>query len=399
MIPERARAGPVRAGLLAALLTLVPAGRAATVPPDPVDRDEIAMGRVLSPPRGLPPTPVPPDNPPTVEKIALGRKLFFDRRLSFNGTMSCGMCHVPEQGFTSNELATPIGVEGRSLRRNAPTILNVAYAGRLFHDGRETSLENQVLGPLLSEDEMANPSIGWVTSRLDTLPDYAGLFEAAFGTGPSADRIGQAIASWERTLLAGDSPFDRWYYGREDDALTDEQKRGFELFTGRARCVACHPVGERAAVLTDGRFRDTGVGFQRTGARLDGRAVPVEISPGVVVPVAHDLVRSVGNERAPDLGRFELTLDPEDRWRYRTPSLRNVALTAPYMHDGSLRTLLDVVRFYDRGGNPHPGLDPLIRPLALSEDEAAALVAFLESLTGRGIDELVADARSVDVGN
>jgi len=364
----------------------------------PTGWDERALVRAHSAALGLPPVPVPDGNPPTLEKIALGRKLFFDRRLSFNNTMSCGMCHVPEQGFTNNELATPIGVEGRSLRRNAPTVLNAAYATHIFHDGRDNALETQVLGPLLARDEMANPSMGWLIQRIEGLSDYDGLFERAFGDGPSADRIGQALASWQRTLIAGDSPFDRWRYGDDADALTPEQQAGFELFTGRAQCFACHIVGEDYALFTDDRFHDTGIGYTDPAYR-DDSPVPVEIEPGVVVPLARSAVRSVGNERAPDLGRFEVTHDPADRWRFKTPSLRNVALTAPYMHDGSLRTLEAVVRFYRDGGIPHEGLDPLIQPIELTDDEVAALVAFLGSLTSNHVDELVADARSVPVGN
>ncbi|HSR72058.1 MAG TPA: hypothetical protein VLL72_06720, partial [Kiloniellales bacterium] len=169
---------------------------------------------------------------------------------------------------------------------------------------------------------------------------------------------------------------------------------------GKAGCAACHRVGERTALFTDHGFHDTGIGYRSDRIAADSVApVPVEIAPGMVVPLARAAVESVGLPRQGDLGRQEATGDPRDRWRFKTPSLRNVALTAPYMHDGSLGTLEQVVRYYDRGGEPHPGLDPRIRPLGLAEDEVAALVAFLESLTAAGIDELVADARSVPVGN
>jgi cytochrome c peroxidase len=171
------------AGVLLCLLAAVPA-RA-----DPAAVDAAALARMAQPPLGLPPVSLPAENPPSAAKIALGRKLFFDRRLSHNGTMSCAMCHVPEQGFTNNELATPIGVEGRGLRRNAPTMLNVAYQQPLFHDGRETALETQVISPLLARDEMANPSIGYVIAKIAALPDYAGLFERAFGAGPTIGRL------------------------------------------------------------------------------------------------------------------------------------------------------------------------------------------------------------------
>ena len=364
------------------------------------DGERRALARIAQPPLGLPPVPIPADNPPSAAKIALGRKLAFDRRLSHNGTMSCALCHLPEQGFTNNDLARPIGVEGRSLRRNAPTLLNVAYQRTLFHDGRDSALETQVIGPLIARNEMANPSIGYVIARIAALPDYAGLFEAAFGAGPSIDRLGQAIASWERTLLAADSPFDRWHYGSEEDALTAQQKRGFALFTGKAGCAACHLVGEQHALFTDHAFHDSGLGyFNSAVAPALSDPVPVEIAPGVAVPMSRAAIRSVGLPPESDLGRHEVTLDPADLWRFKTPSLRNVGLTAPYMHDGSLRTLEVVVRFYDNGGHDHPGLDPLIQHIGLAEDEIAALVAFLRSLTGANVAELIAEARSQAVGN
>ena len=366
----------------------------------PTAVDAAALARIAQPPLGLPPVPLPADNPPSAVKIALGRKLFFDRRLSHNGTMSCAMCHVPEQGFTNNELATPIGVEGRGLRRNAPTILNVAYQKRLFHDGRETALETQVISPLLAPDEMANPSIGYVIDKIAGLPDYAGLFERAFGAGPSIGRLGQAIASWERSLLAADASFDRWYYGGEAAALSERQRQGYDLFIGKAGCAQCHLIGEDAALFTDGAFHNTGLGYHADEVAARTTApVPVEIAPGRTVMVDRKAVESVGLPRRTDLGRHEVTLDPADLWRFKTPSLRNVALTAPYMHDGSLRSLEAVVRFYDRGAVPHEALDPRIRPLGLDEHEIAALVAFLESLTSADVGALIADARSAPVGN
>ncbi len=222
--------------------------------------NEDGRARLASPPLGLPAVPVPADNPVTVEKISLGRKLFFDRRLSANDTMSCAMCHIPEQGFTNNELSIPVGVHGRSLNRNAPTILNVAYVEQLFLDGRASSLEEQAVVPLLHRDEMANPSPDALVARIGGLEDYTGLFEAAFGGGPSLDRIAAAIASWERTLLAADSPFDRWRYGHETSALTLQQQRGFQLFVGKGRCQLCHAVGAEHALLMDQKFHDTGIG-------------------------------------------------------------------------------------------------------------------------------------------
>jgi cytochrome c peroxidase len=362
--------------------------------------DHRALARTATPPLGLPSVPVPTDNPLTVAKIRLGRKLFFDRRLSHNNTMSCAMCHVPEQGFTVNEMAQAVGVEGRSLRRNSPTLFNVAYMRSLFHDGRETSLETQVLGPMLARDEMANPSMGYIVEKIKRLDDYAGLFEQAFRRGPSVETIGYALASYERTLLAANSPFDRWYYGQQPDVLSPEAQTGFRLFMGKARCVACHTITDHYALFTDQSFHNTGLGWYTSMVRSQ-RAIPtrVELAPGVFTELSPEVIASVGDKPQADLGRYEVTLDPTDRWRYKTPSLRNVALTAPYMHDGSFSTLVAVVRFYDRGGFPNPFLDPLLRPLHLTDAEIAALVAFLDSLTGDHLAELIADARSIGVGN
>lgn len=335
---------------------------------------------VIRAPLGLPVVPFPPHNPPTAAKVELGRKLFFDRRLSFNGTMSCAMCHVPEQGFTSNELRTPVGNEGATVRRNAPGLMNVAYHPRLFHDGRDGALETQVWGPLLAPDEMANPSLGHVLDRLRDLPDYAGLFEAAFaGRGASADTVGAALASYQRTLVAGDSPFDRYRYAGEDNALSAEEKAGLAIFTGKGRCAACHLIGERDALLSDFRYHNTGIGWLRSQERA---GIEVELAPGVRAHMSAAVVRSIGAAPRSDLGRFEITLDPRERWAYKTPMLRNVAATAPYMHDGSLPTLEAVVEYYDRGGAGAPGQSPLIAPLHLSVAEKAALVAFLKALSG-----------------
>jgi cytochrome c peroxidase len=346
---------------------------------------------------GLPRLAVPPDQPLTAEKAVLGRKLFFDRRLSPNGTMSCAMCHVPEQGFTAHELATPVGLEGRSVRRNAPTVLNVAFQKRLFHDGREITLEDQVWGPLLAPNEMGNPSIGFVVERVGSLDDYAGLFERAFaGKAVSSERIGAALAAYQRTLVAGGSRFDRWRYGGEAGALNDAEKRGFALFVGKGRCATCHVVGERDALFTDHAFHNTGIGWRRTyGAPERTR---VELAPGVYAELDRRTINSVSEAPASDVGRYEITRDPADRWAYRTPVLRNVAITAPYMHDGSLATLEAVVAFYDSGGIDNPGKSPLLVPLRLDADERAALAAFLRSLTSEAIATLVEDARKAPMG-
>lgn len=329
-------------------------------------------------PIGLPPITQRQD----LGQVALGKRLFFDRRLSFNNTLSCGMCHIESQAFASTQTATAVGFEGKSLRRNAPSLLNVAFQKTLFHDGRESDLVHQVWLPLLAADEMANPSIGYVLTRVQSLKDYNGEFERVFaGKGASVETVGEAIAAYERTLFSGNSRFDKWYFGDGAGALTEQEKRGFGLFVGKANCATCHKIEGNFALFTDQEFHDTGIGYRAT---MDGgaKSYRVQMAPGFSTNIHSDDLRSVTEPRKNDLGRFEVTLRPEDRWAYKTPSLRNVAQTAPYMHDGSLVTLEEVVNYYDAGGVPHAGLADKIKPLALTSQEKADVVAFLKSLNG-----------------
>lgn len=361
---------------------------------------ERAVARAVEGHAGLPPLPKVTIGRLTPAAVALGRKIFFDRRLSLNGTISCGMCHVPEQAFASNEMATAVGFEGRSAKRNAPTLLNVGRLDVLFHDGREHALETQFVAPLVAANEMANPSVGHVVAMLRTLPDYAGLFEQAVGGPAGLDSIGAALAAYQRTLVGGPSRFDRWHYRGESDALDDAERRGFLLFTGKAGCAQCHTIGIRHALFTDQRFHDTGYLWWRERQRQRPEAsAPVEVAPGVHYQLGRDLISSVSGPPSSDLGRYEVTLDPRDLWMLRTPSLRNVALTGPYMHDGGLRTLAEVVAFYNEGGKRHDGQSPLVRPLGLDSEQCADLVAFLGALTSADLDELVDEARSAPPDN
>lgn len=347
---------------------------------------------------GLPHDPAERESPLTETKVALGRKLFYDRRLSLNGTFSCAMCHIPEQGFTSQEQSTAIGIEGRTVRRNAPTILNTGRLHRLFHDGRESRLENQVWGPFLAPNEMGNPSVGEVIDRIQKAPDYQGLFEEAFGKGPTMDTVGEALAQYERTLIAGNSPFDQWYFGGQKKALNDDAQKGYALFTGKAHCSQCHTLEKHDALLTDESFHNTGIGYQ-DAMGSQGKKTRVQLAPGVWTELDAATIERVSEKKPSDLGRYEVTQNPADRWKYRTPGLRNVALTAPYMHDGSLKTLEEVIAFYQRGGIPNPELDGLIHPIQLSSGDVKALLAFLNSLTGIGVERLVEDAWSVPIGD
>lgn len=323
---------------------------------------------------------LPALQPPPAAQVALGRQLFFDRRLSANGTLSCAMCHVPEQGFTVNEARTSVGMNGVSLRRNAPTLLNVAFVERLFHDGRAASLEEQALQPLVHPDEMANASIAAVIARVNAMSDYRRPLRAAFGSGRATPmRLARALAAYQRTLIAAGSPFDRWFYGGDAAALDALAPRGFAIFRERG-CADCHTVGARHALFSDGGFHNVGV--RARSESLNAQPVDVLLAPGMATQVTPETLRIIGVADAPDRGRHEVTGRAADLRAYRTPSLRNVTLTAPYMHDGSLATLDEVLDHYVRGGWPaDPAQDPRIRPIVLDAQERRALLAFLASLT------------------
>jgi len=333
------------------------------------------------------------------EKIYLGRRLFLDRRLSLNNTMSCAMCHIPEQGFTNNELATSVGIEGRTLNRNAPSLFNVGFSPNLFHDGREDSLSQQIWSPLLDKNEMGNPSVGYVLNKIRSIPDYPPLFFSAFGDSKiSMEAIGDALASYQNSLNSGSSLFDRWYFGKEVDAFQPNQKRGFALFVGKAGCASCHVLGKEDALFSDYKMRNTGVGYLRSIPHKQKKQT-VQLAPGVFTEVDYGIIKSVSGPIKPDLGLYAITQNPEDRWKFRTPTLRNIALTSPYMHDGSISTLKEVVEFYNGGGISNPLLDPLIQPLNLTQQEISDLTSFLDTLTGSNVRELVAEATNEVVGD
>lgn len=349
---------------------------------------------------GLPPVPHPAGAARSPAAVDLGRKLFMDRRLSSNNTLSCAMCHVPEQGFAAVELATSVGIEGRSLRRNAPTLLNVAYVRELFHDGRSGSLEHQAWAPLLNHIEMGNQSTQDVIAKIRSMPDYRGRFEEAFGGSVADERtVGAALAGYQRTLVAGNSRFDRWRYANDKSALNDDERAGFAVFSGKGRCIECHTAGDKHALFTDARFHNTGIGFARSrGAADPTRRHVVQLAPFVFTEIAESDLASVSEPVQDDMGRQEVTKQDADRWSYRTPSLRNVGITAPYMHDGSLTTLEAVIEHYQQGGIDHPGKSPLLQPLSLTIEEKRNLAAFLRSLTGEHVGALAAKARAEPAG-
>ncbi|HSG91064.1 MAG TPA: cytochrome c peroxidase [Pseudomonadales bacterium] len=351
-------------------------GEAATALPAPVEAiDAIGSG---APSRGA---------------VDLGRRLFFDRRLSANDTLSCGMCHVPEQGFTQNELATSVGIEGAFVLRNAPSLYDVAARRSLFLDGRGTDLESQVWSPLLAPNEMGNPDAQTLLARLRAIPFYRDAFAAQFAAGLTEDTLGAALAAYERTLDSGRTAFDRWYLDGDPSALDPAARRGFTVFV-RSGCGGCHVFGEDAAPFTDDDFHDTGVAFA-SAARHARAPARVQLAPGVFVTPTTQFESP--DRRDP--GRAAVTGKAEDVGRFRTPSLRNVALTAPYMHDGSLATLEAVVDYYAAGGSGDPDADPRIVPLDLTPAERADLVQFLEALTGDATAALAADARIAPIGD
>jgi cytochrome c peroxidase len=307
-------------------------------------------------PPGLPPVPVPSDNLVTPAKVALGEKLFFDPGLSSDRHVSCSGCHRPDRYFVDEPPLSKgiVGVEGA---RNAASLLNAAYSPFLLADGRAKSLEEQVLYPVLNPLEM-NTTPEEVVKYVGSEPSYRSYFSQAFGAETVTwERVTQALASFERTLLSGDSAFDRFAAG-DAAALSPPALRGWELFRARAGCIRCHSYSPERPFFTDFDFHNTGVAW-----------FPEDPQPGYRL--------------TPDLGRFWVSRDRRHLGAFRTPSLRNVARTAPYMHDGKMATLREVVDSYSRGPVENPFLDKRIRPLGLTESEKADLIAFLESLTGQ----------------
>ncbi|MDB5103645.1 MAG: cytochrome-c peroxidase [Fibrobacteres bacterium] len=293
-------------------------------------------------PRGFPPLPYPSDNPPTADKINLGRRLFFDPRLSRDGSVSCATCHKPEGSFAVTGLSFNFGIDGHATGRNAPTLANVAYNSSFFFDGKAPTLEAQALAPIISPLEM-DMDTARLPSRLGAIGAYRESFPKAWGDGSiTMDRITGSIASFERSMLSGGSPFDRFLAG-DSGAISAEAKRGRELFFGgKAACFRCH----------DG-FNFTDRDFHNTG--LDTFAY--------------------------DPGRRLVTGLETDDGRFKTPSLRNLTLTPPYMHDGRFNTLKEVLIHYNEGAVGKPNRDPLLGPLGLDEGEMDDLIRFLESLT------------------
>ena len=335
---------------------------------------------------GLPPVPIPANNPQTPAKIELGDKLFHDKRFSVDGTVSCAKCHDENHAFTDG-LSVSVGHNGLTGTRNAPTVLNAAFNKSQFWDGREPDLEGQSKQPLINPVEHGLSDYAPLLAIIRTDPYYLTAFQSVFGASGdkvTINHVAQAIASFERTLVAGNSAFDRYYFKGQTDAMTDAQIRGFNIFVGQGRCVSCHVIEQDQALFTDNRFHNIGIGInqiQQDVPRL-AKAFLEAKNKGRNVDVI-----VLSDKKSSELGRFAVTDELNQIGAFKTPTLRNVELTAPYMHDGSLQTLKDVVIHYNNGGVTKAGdhvndfLSGGIRPLNLTDQQLDDLVAFMKALT------------------
>jgi len=347
-----------------------------------------------SPPLGLPPIPYPEDNPQTAAKVALGERLFLDDSFSSTGDVSCSTCHDVDKAFTDSPLKVSEGIDKLTGTRNAPTVVNAAYFTSQFWDGRSPDLEDQALHPFTNPVEMGLEDHEPILEIVRADPDYAKAFEEVFGKAGdqiTMREVTQAIAAFERTKVAANSPFDQYFYGGERGALTEQQKRGFELFVNQGRCVSCHVVEQTQALFTDNRFHNIGVGINDIQGDVPDLAAEF-LNAELTLEEVDEKV--LADKRTSELGRFAVDREFEGLGAFKTPTLRNVAATAPYMHDGSIATLKEVVEHYNNGGVTTEG-DPVndflsggIRPLDLEDDQIDDLVAFMEALTSPEFEEL-----------
>jgi len=334
---------------------------------------------------GLPSIPITSTNPQTPEKVTLGKRLFSDTRFSADGSISCASCHDAKKTFTDG-LPVAAGIRKQKGTRNTPTLINAAFLTTQFWDGRRTSLEEQANDPFVNALEHGLPDHAAVLAVVRGDEKYRDTFKRAFGVNADQIKMGhvtQAIAAFERTLVAGNSAFDRFEFGGDRNALTPAAKRGLDLFRGRVGCVACHVIGKDSALFTDNGFHSSGVGFDRIQPRLAELTARVMKDRGEKVTtnsgaVSTEMLGQIvfTNSDISELGRFVVTGNPSDIGKFKTPSLRNVALTAPYMHNGMIASLKDVIEIelYVRGGEVN-------RPIIITPAEKNDLVEFLQSLT------------------
>ena len=355
-------------------------------------------------PLGLPEVPIPMDNPQTEDKIKLGETLFHDPRFSIDGKVSCATCHGREKAFTDHLPLSKGFTDKKGTRmgtRNAPTVINSAYYTSQFWDGRVPSLEEQSKFPPINPVEGGLHSWDHLVDMLKKDDFYKKEISKVFGIEPSAitiEHFAKAIASFERTIISGNSKFDRYMYGGEKDALNEQEKRGLDLFLGQGRCVSCHTISQTHALFTDNQMHNLGIGFKALGGRsqevakeyiglLAKQKEKVKDKAGNKADnlAADELVLS--EKRFSELGRLAITHEADDMGAFKTVTLRNIAKTGPYMHDGSLSSLEEVIAWYNLGGklNPNdpdtPFLDGGIRPLNLSGEQMMDLVAFMKALT------------------
>lgn len=331
-------------------------------------------------PLGLPPVPIPADNPQTPEKIALGKRLFQDKRFSADGTVSCASCHMPELVFTDGKPVSE-GIRSQKGTRNAPTVVNAAYYTSQFWDGRRATLEEQAMDPFVNPIEHGLKDHTPILEVIRKDARYVAEFKKVFGVASdkiTIDHVVKAIASFERTVISGDSPFDRYLFGGDKAAMSASAIRGLEVFRNKGRCVDCHKIEQTSATFTDSDFHNLGVGFKRIEPRLQQIVAEFRAAKQKGVSVDETVLTQADTS---ELGRFAVTGRIQDLGRFKTPTLRNVAVTAPYMHDGSQKTLEEVIDFYDQGGEKNPFLSGSIRPLKLTEQEKADLVEFMKALT------------------
>jgi cytochrome c peroxidase len=289
-------------------------------------------------PVGLRELKVPEDNPLTHEKIELGKQLYFDKRLSRDNSVSCASCHDPQKGWSNGDrFAT--GIRGQIGGRSAPSLINAAYQKNQFWDGRASEVEGQALGPIQNPIEM-DLTLPEMTERLNKIDGYRQQFQKVFGSDATPEAVAKAIASFERTILSGNAPYDRFKAG-DKTALSPAAQRGMNVFFNKANCSACH-AGPN---FTDGAFHNIGVGM---------------------------------DQKDPDIGRQTVSKQVADRGSFKTPTLREIARTAPYMHDGSQKTLEEVIEYYRKGGNANAQLDEEIFPLKISDEEKKDLITFLQ---------------------
>lgn len=336
---------------------------------------------------GLPPLPVPANNPQTPEKIALGKQLFNEKRFSGDGTVSCANCHDPSKAFV-DRLPVSRGISNQTGTRNAPTVINAAYLDTQFWDGRRPTLEAQSKDPLLNPVEHGLKSHDEVLQVVRGDENYKNQFKTVFGISESEitiDHVAMAIASFERTIISGNSPFDRYNYGNDKSALAEEEVRGMAIYMGKGRCQECHTIGEQYATFTDNKFHNLGIGIVKYESDLQNIVSKYKEFKDSGEDIDHKLL---SDREVSELGRYAITLEISDVGAFKTPTLRNIAKTAPYMHDGSLKTLEEVVEHYNKGGNKNPFLSGSIRELNLTANEKKDLTAFLKrALTSPEFDK------------